>query len=150
MGADLKTIQADATTMLDAIVQKASSFQEDYRKANFRYAQCVQTPDIVPEDGATKATDLTTKPDYQVEDWQSLGFTLPATTDYSLRIDVYDGPKGQDWCAVAIVAFAGVRYAKTQAAHGNEAPTFDWTVTGKAPSAVTVTPSGLVDAIEQP
>jgi hypothetical protein len=145
MATDLKTLQATADSILQVGIAKGSSFQDTYLRDHGRYAQCIQTPSVIPADGAKLAVDPTVKPYYQAEDWADLGFQLPSTSEISTRIDVYDGPKGKDWCCVATFESGGVRYTKSTAANGVEAPTFDWFAV-KIPDPLTGTVDQKLDA----
>lgn len=129
MAIDVKTIKATADSLLAAGVAKAQSFQDTYLSGHGRYAQCIQTPTIVPVDGSKLATDKTLRPYYQIEDWNALGFALPTISEVSVRIDIYDGPKGRDWCAVATFVANGIRYSKSVGAKLTEAPNTDWVET---------------------
>jgi hypothetical protein len=126
MATDIKTLQATADSLLEAGIAKGSSFQETYLKDHGRYAQCIQTPKDVPADGTKLATNEAVKPYYQQESWDDLGFQLPSTSEVSMRIDVYDGPKGKDWVCVATFIANGLLYMKSVAAIGVEAESKDW------------------------
>jgi hypothetical protein len=128
MATDVKTLQATAETLLQSVVSKAQSFQDSYLLSHGRFAQCVQTPGPVPIDSAKLPTDNTAKPYYQTESWNALGFTLPASSEVSVRIDTYAGTKGKDWCAVASFAANGSTYSKSIAGKGSEALTTDWVI----------------------
>ena len=146
MATDFKTLQATANALIEAVVAKADSFQETYFQNNGRYAQCIQNPTAIPADGAKVATDTLVKPFYQDEDWRDFGFTLPDTSEVSIRIDTYDGPKGHDWCAVTTFIADGVLYTRSLAAKSVEAPTFDWTAS-KVPPVTKIDVASIDDPV---
>lgn len=66
--------------------------------------QGINTPDTIPNDGATVVPDLTKKPTDQTEAWEDMftGLTtLDSPWNCQMQIDVYDGPLGKGWTLTA-------------------------------------------------
>lgn len=80
---------------------KIAAVQDAYFATHGRYWQGIENPDTPPDElTAVKSPDLTKRPTDQAEKWDDVfksALALPATWPASLRVDVYDGPRGKGW-----------------------------------------------------
>jgi len=105
-------IQTAADNFWTTNQQKFIDVQDAYAAAHGgNYFQGIITPTTPPDDGAFTVPDLTKKPTDQAERWQDVftgGNALPATNwPVSIRIDVYDGPRGKGWVLSVTYTKAG-------------------------------------------
>jgi hypothetical protein len=100
--ATLKQIQNASESFWATHGPTVISRQNAYLAAHGHYWQGIESHGTLPDDGVSKAPDLTKKPTDQLDRWLDFfsGYSLPATWPISVRIDVYDGPQGKGWVVV--------------------------------------------------
>jgi len=114
--ATLAEIRAAAEQFRDDHASKFVRRQNAYFAAHGRYWQGIATPALIPDDGASRSPDLSTKPHDQAETWAD-SFTgadaLPASWPVRMSVDVYNGPSGHGWSVTVLVSKAGTTYMRT-------------------------------------
>lgn len=103
-----------ADDRLSELAAALAGRQAAYRAARGRYWQGAPTHALPPADGAKVAPDRAARPSDQAEDWDRFGVPLPAALEVGLRVDVYDGPAGQGYVAVAEVLVTGRLWRRAQ------------------------------------
>jgi hypothetical protein len=110
---------------LDALYGQFEPLQATYLSIHEEYFQGIQTPQVIPEDGATTAPDMSLHPSDQVADWTSFGATLPAAMNFSISLNSYEGVAGKGWVAIATVVEDEKTWIKCEG-FGPEDRTQDW------------------------
>lgn len=120
-------VLAKADSLFGDAIGAIASVQEAYAKSRGgRFWQGLDTHPVKPADGQPAPPDLDRKPTDQAESWRDLGIALPATTEISYRVDVYDGPLGRGWVFIAQFR-VGTNVLTRAEARGPEAHrTLDW------------------------
>jgi hypothetical protein len=111
---------------LDSLYEQFEPLQAAYIPVNDRYFQGIQTPQVIPEDGATTAPDMSLHPSDQVADWTAFGATLPAAMNFSITLNIYYGLDGKGWVSIATVVEDEKTWVKCKG-FGPEDRTQDWT-----------------------
>jgi hypothetical protein len=90
--------------------------QENYLANHGTYWQGIITHTILPDDGATTAPDLNTRPTDQQERWNDVFVVdnlLPATWPCSITVDIYNGSLGKGWTLTVKATKDGNTYSRT-------------------------------------
>lgn len=108
-------IQATIDAFWQANRGKFTSAQVAYRGSHRVFWQGIETPEIPPDDGALVTPDLTKAPTDQPESWADVFVgpqELPAAWPCSIRVDVYEGPRGHGRVTTLIYTKGGERWER--------------------------------------
>jgi hypothetical protein len=115
----LEYIDAQLTVFLP----KLAEFQADYYATNGIYYQALESHSVVPA-GAEVASDLESHPTYQDANlaslWDATG--LPASINFSFRVNQYQGPSGDGYQVVITTIVDGQTWEKTIDTGPNDEP----------------------------
>jgi len=100
---------------IDKLNPKLKTFQDTYYKDHGKYFQGVNSKNITPDiNCGAVPPDLTGKPTDQIETLESLWdyVALPDVLEYTIRVDVYEGPSGAGYVLVVTALVDGVTWER--------------------------------------
>ena len=130
--ADVGIILGTIDARIGASMETINSIQEGYRNDNGRYAQAMFTHSEAPEDENESSPDqLESHPTDQVSSWADLAQgVMPDTMLSRMKIDSYDGPRGQGYVIFLEKKINGQLYVKSINVGPEEERSKDWTIGG--------------------
>jgi hypothetical protein len=117
MALQIDAAKAKTESLLIDLLTQLRNQQPIYHAMQGRYWQGARTHLKTPSDGTAAPPDV---------NWSAFGINLPARSEASFVMDVYDGPQGSGYTIMAEVIFQGQTWRRIANVGPESYRTRDW------------------------
>jgi len=107
------------------VVADTALLQDEYFQKYGKYWQGIETPSILPSNGAKQNSDLNLKPTDQEQSWDTF-YKLDTQLPCSVRIDTYTCLQGHGYTVTTTASYGGKLFQKCTNFGFESEREFDW------------------------